>query len=384
MTFRWTDAKDTEILPGFLARFLHSERMTFVKWDIRAGGILPEHSHPHEQVAHILAGQFELTVGGNRQVAGAGEVIVIPPNARHSGRAITDCEILDAFCPVREDYRGTVSGNVLQTAAIAPKSVAPPADRLPDYRTDAAAYEEEELARPDEMAMIDGAAEAARTLLVTRPSAAVLDLCCGTGLSLRGVIREPTVTRAVGVDNCSEYLAFAAERFRDTPHLQLVHGDAVTTELERGAWDLIMLASAYHHIEDERKVAFLTRVAGLLAPGGRAVFAENILPPYRSGDRDGYQSAVSLFYDEVLKTAEAGNPTLPERVRGLIRRVAKYGCDGDYEYKVCLDVFLGHLAEAGLRIVEVRKVWPARGPLSLTTGGNYVIVASADGEGGDE
>jgi hypothetical protein len=30
---------------------------------------------------------------------------VIPPNAKHSGRGITACKVLDAFAPVRDDYR---------------------------------------------------------------------------------------------------------------------------------------------------------------------------------------------------------------------------------------------------------------------------------------
>jgi len=34
-----------------------------------------------------------------------GVVYVIPPQARHSGRGITDCRVLDVFSPARDDYR---------------------------------------------------------------------------------------------------------------------------------------------------------------------------------------------------------------------------------------------------------------------------------------
>ena len=49
-------------------------------------------------------GRFEITVDGETVVAEAGDCVVIRPNALHSGRAITDCLILDVFAPVREDY----------------------------------------------------------------------------------------------------------------------------------------------------------------------------------------------------------------------------------------------------------------------------------------
>ena len=90
--------------PGWRGKFIRSAEMTFVYWDVPAGTVLPEHSHPHEQVAHTFEGEFEIVVDGVAQVLRPGSVSVIPPNAVHSGRALTDCRILDVFCPVREDY----------------------------------------------------------------------------------------------------------------------------------------------------------------------------------------------------------------------------------------------------------------------------------------
>jgi quercetin dioxygenase-like cupin family protein len=97
--------KSTELVPGFRGKFLHSERMSFVYWEINKDAALPEHAHEHEQVAHMLEGEFKLVVNGKPHVLKTGDVFVICSQARHSGTAITDCRILDAFCPVREDYK---------------------------------------------------------------------------------------------------------------------------------------------------------------------------------------------------------------------------------------------------------------------------------------
>jgi quercetin dioxygenase-like cupin family protein len=94
-----------ELFPGFHGRVVHSEFMTFVHWRIRAGAQLPVHHHVHEQVVNILEGVFELTIDGETRRLQAGHVAVIPPNAVHSGQAITDCHIIDAFYPIRQDYR---------------------------------------------------------------------------------------------------------------------------------------------------------------------------------------------------------------------------------------------------------------------------------------
>jgi quercetin dioxygenase-like cupin family protein len=96
---------ERQMLPGFCARMHHTENVTLSFWNVDAGAALPEHSHPHEQITTIIRGIFEMTVNGEKKVIEPGYVVVIPSNATHSARALTDCYIMDVFHPVREDYR---------------------------------------------------------------------------------------------------------------------------------------------------------------------------------------------------------------------------------------------------------------------------------------
>lgn len=97
--------KPREVFPGFQGRFIHSKTMTFAYWEVRKGSTVPEHSHMHEQVVNMLEGEFDLTVGGYSKTLSQGMVAIIPSNAKHRGKAMTDCKILDVFHPVREDYK---------------------------------------------------------------------------------------------------------------------------------------------------------------------------------------------------------------------------------------------------------------------------------------
>ena len=96
---------EREIVSGFYGKFVHGERMTASFWRIKAGAELPEHAHPHEQISAVLSGKFEMTLAGETQILEAGTIAMIPSEVKHSGRAITDCEIMDTFAPVREEYR---------------------------------------------------------------------------------------------------------------------------------------------------------------------------------------------------------------------------------------------------------------------------------------
>ena len=90
---------------GVHLRIMHGERvmMSFVSLD--PGGIVPEHSHPHEQMGMGVEGAFELAIEGEARVIRRGDVYLIPSNVRHSARGLNGPAVaLDIFSPVREDY----------------------------------------------------------------------------------------------------------------------------------------------------------------------------------------------------------------------------------------------------------------------------------------
>lgn len=97
--------KEHEIIKGYHARFVHSDHMTHASFRVEEGAEIPEHSHIHEQVSTIVDGTFELILEGKNIIMKKGSVVIIPSNALHSGKALTDCRIIDIFIPAREDYK---------------------------------------------------------------------------------------------------------------------------------------------------------------------------------------------------------------------------------------------------------------------------------------
>ena len=93
-----------ELFPGYIAKMIHTDHLTLVYWSIKAGAAIPEHHHVNEQVTHLLSGSFELVIDGEAKLLKPGLIAVIPSDTKHYGHAITDCEMLDVFSPVRTDY----------------------------------------------------------------------------------------------------------------------------------------------------------------------------------------------------------------------------------------------------------------------------------------
>jgi quercetin dioxygenase-like cupin family protein len=94
-----------EVVSGITGYYAHGDNLTFGYVLIKAGAVVPEHHHVHEQITYIVEGELDMMIGGQFCPLKAGMYHVIPSNTPHSATAKVDCVAIDVFSPVREDYR---------------------------------------------------------------------------------------------------------------------------------------------------------------------------------------------------------------------------------------------------------------------------------------
>jgi unsaturated pyranuronate lyase len=92
------------MIAGIGRRYISGAQTTLAQIFFPKGAVVPEHTHPNEQVSYIVTGAVRFTLGGDVVDVGAGEVLVIPPNVPHAAEALEETYDLDFFSPRREDW----------------------------------------------------------------------------------------------------------------------------------------------------------------------------------------------------------------------------------------------------------------------------------------
>ena len=94
-----------QLAPGITGYYSHGDAMTLGYVELEQGSVVPMHKHVQEQITYIVEGQLDMVIDGQACCLTAGMVHVIASNVPHSAVATTACKVIDAFNPVREDYR---------------------------------------------------------------------------------------------------------------------------------------------------------------------------------------------------------------------------------------------------------------------------------------
>lgn len=94
-----------KIAPGISRRtVVHGHAMYQMIAYLKAGGVMPPHQHPQEQIVHILEGKMRLIVAGVPHELSTGESFYLGSNVAHGVETIEKTRVLDTFSPPREDY----------------------------------------------------------------------------------------------------------------------------------------------------------------------------------------------------------------------------------------------------------------------------------------
>ena len=100
------DRQGKELVAGVTARTFWGDRMLVSIVDLEPRAVIPSHSHPHEQIGVVLAGEYTITIGEETRQVGEGDVYIIPGGVSHE--VVTGAiraTAFEVFSPVREEYK---------------------------------------------------------------------------------------------------------------------------------------------------------------------------------------------------------------------------------------------------------------------------------------
>lgn len=100
----WNSVKVEPLNPLLGLHFVVGQNIMLARVLLKKGCIVPEHSHPNEQITFIAEGALRFRIGGKEIVVNAGEVLTIPPNMPHMAEALEDTVDFDVFDPPRADW----------------------------------------------------------------------------------------------------------------------------------------------------------------------------------------------------------------------------------------------------------------------------------------
>ncbi len=221
----------------------------------------------------------------------------------------------------------------------------------------------------NELAQYIKAKEIAKDIFKGKINLAI-DFCCGTGLFTIHILSSVKIKKVILVDNDKRFLNFTKRRLQHCRNCEFILADALEYKSKQKA-DLILLGSAYHHIKDNDKIKFLKNIEENLSLNGWVIMNEHFIPPYKNYKE--YQKGILTFYSKLIDylTLIGTDST----VIRIIKQVAYYGYNHDYEYKNSFEIFKEHLRHTNLSICKKHRVWPENdGVFKNEDVGSFVLL----------
>lgn len=104
----WQIEKDLEWenpAPGVRRQIMaYDGQLMLVKVHFDKGAVGTVHEHYHSQATYVVSGLFELTIGDEKKVIGAGDGYYVAPDVPHGCICLEEGILIDTFSPMRADF----------------------------------------------------------------------------------------------------------------------------------------------------------------------------------------------------------------------------------------------------------------------------------------
>lgn len=93
------------IAPGLRRQILgYNNEIMAVRAIFEEGAVGEMHKHPHSQVAFVVSGKFDVTVGDVTKTLVAGDSFYVAPETMHGAVCKEAGVLIDMFSPARDDF----------------------------------------------------------------------------------------------------------------------------------------------------------------------------------------------------------------------------------------------------------------------------------------
>ena len=97
-----------EIAPGRERYLSYTDKLMMVVIDFNDGPAAepdPPHSHPHEQITYVVAGELIVHIGDEATQLKPGDMFTVPPDVPHTVQTLTEnVRLVDTFTPIRDEF----------------------------------------------------------------------------------------------------------------------------------------------------------------------------------------------------------------------------------------------------------------------------------------
>jgi len=94
---RWDEMSLERINEMVSRKVIAGARQTLVQLWLKRGALVARHSHSGEQITYVLDGALRYGVDGEDVLVRAGDVLVIPPGAKHQVTVLEDSLVISSF-----------------------------------------------------------------------------------------------------------------------------------------------------------------------------------------------------------------------------------------------------------------------------------------------
>jgi quercetin dioxygenase-like cupin family protein len=102
------EVKGQTVAPGVSRKHIHLNSLMTAVVDFTSGpkeAPDPPHSHLHEQISYVAAGELYVFIDGQKTHLKQGDLFAVPGGVPHCIQPLSEfVRIIDSFSPIREDF----------------------------------------------------------------------------------------------------------------------------------------------------------------------------------------------------------------------------------------------------------------------------------------